>query len=119
VITDGLMPAMDGYELVRHLRLTPATRESPVVFDTAHYGQHEARTLALSSGVSYVLTKPAASAEVLTLVGRVLSGELPPGVVPESSSSTTSLANEPCGCSPRNSRRRPATCAPRMHDCER
>ena len=75
VITDVLMPAMDGYELVRQLRLDPATSAMPVVFYTARYGEREARELALSSEVSYVLTKPAESEEVLTIVGHVLSGE--------------------------------------------
>ena len=75
VITDVLMPVMDGYEFVRQLRLDPATSAIPVVFYTAHYGEREARALALSSGVSDVLTKPAESAEVLKIVGRVLSGE--------------------------------------------
>src|ERR1700682_5761747 len=75
VITDVLMPVMDGYEFVRQLRLDPTTRKTAVVFHTAHYGAREARELALSSGVSYVLTKPAESAEVLRIVGRVLSGE--------------------------------------------
>ena len=86
VITDVLMPVMDGYELVRQLRLDPATRGIPVVFYTAYYGEREARALALSSGVSDVLTKPAASAEVLKIVGRLLSGEskteMPSGASP-------------------------------------
>src|SRR4051812_1293855 len=74
VITDVLMPVMDGYELVRQLRLDPATRALPVVFYTAHYGEREARELALSNSVAYVLTKPAASADVLRVVSQVLSG---------------------------------------------
>src|SRR6185436_21192410 len=75
VITDVLMPVMDGYEFVRQLRLDPTTSRLPVVFYTAHYGEREARALALSSGVSDVLTKPAESTEVLRIVGRVLGGE--------------------------------------------
>ena len=74
VITDVLMPMMDGYELVRQLRLDPATSAIPVVFYTAHYGEREARALALAGGVADVLTKPAESAEVLRVVDRVLSG---------------------------------------------
>jgi len=80
VITDVLMPVMDGYELVRQLRLDPATRAIPVVFYTAHYGEGEARALARSSGVSDVLTKPAESAEVLRVVGRVLARAAASGV---------------------------------------
>ena len=75
VITDVLMPVMDGYELVRQLRLDPATSGIPVVFYTAHYGEREARALALASGVSEVLTKPAETASVLAMVARVLAGE--------------------------------------------
>src|ERR1700726_4784389 len=75
VITDVLMPVMDGYEFVKQLRLDPATSRIPAVFHTAHYGEREARALALSSGVSYVLTKPTEPEEVLTIVGRALSGQ--------------------------------------------
>jgi PAS domain S-box-containing protein len=74
VITDVLMPVMDGYEFVRQLRLDPATSRIPVVFYTAHYGEREARALALSSGVSCVLTKPAEPEDVLESVRRVLAG---------------------------------------------
>src|SRR6476661_7399796 len=35
VITDVLMPVMDGYEFVRLLRLDPTTSAIPVVFHTA------------------------------------------------------------------------------------
>ncbi len=76
VITDVLMPRVDGYEFVRQLRLDPATRAIPVLFYTAPYGELEARALARASGVPYVLTKPARPAEVLKIVGRVLAGVL-------------------------------------------
>jgi signal transduction histidine kinase/DNA-binding response OmpR family regulator len=74
VITDVLMPVMDGYELARQLRLDPATSAIPVVFYTANYGEREARALAQSSGVPEVLPKPTAPDEVLRIVARVLSG---------------------------------------------
>jgi PAS domain S-box-containing protein len=83
VITDVLMPVMDGYEFVRQLRLDPATSGIPVVFYTAHYGEREARDLALSSGVAFVLTKPASSRTVLAIVGRALSGQSETGNVAE------------------------------------
>jgi PAS domain S-box-containing protein len=74
VITDVLMPVMDGYALVRQLRLDPATRGIPVVFSTPPYGEREARQFALSCGVSGVLTKPVQPEQVLTVAGRVLAG---------------------------------------------
>jgi len=75
VITDVLMPVMDGYEFVKELRLDAAISGTPVVFYTAHYGKREARALALKQGVSYILTKPAGADDVLRIVRRVLSGE--------------------------------------------
>jgi PAS domain S-box-containing protein len=73
VIADVLMPVMDGYEFARRLREDPATSAIPVVFYTAHYGEREARALALSSGVRDILTKPAEPEEVLRVVDRALS----------------------------------------------
>ena len=75
VITDVLMPVMDGYELVRQLRLDPTTGGIPVVLYTAHYGEREARAFALANGVSDVLTKPTDAEEVLKVVDRMLSGK--------------------------------------------
>jgi PAS domain S-box-containing protein len=72
VITDVLMPVMDGYELFKQLRFDSTTSHIPVVFYTAHYGEREATALALTSGVSSVLTKPASSKEVIDTVNLVL-----------------------------------------------
>ena len=72
VITDVLMPVMDGYEFARELQRDPATARIPVLFYTAPYGEREARTLAQWSG-GYVLTKPAKPDQVLQIVNSVLS----------------------------------------------
>jgi len=84
VITDVLMPVMDGYEFVRQLREDPDTRFVPVIFYTAHYGEHEARALALENGVSHVLVKPTEPQDVLDVVARVLAGEVSPVSLRES-----------------------------------
>jgi PAS domain S-box-containing protein len=94
VITDVLMPEMDGYEFVKRLRLDPTTSRIPVVFYTAHYGEREARTLALATGVSYVLTKPVVVEEVLRIVGRMLSGESEAGMPPHAPPLTTEFDRE-------------------------
>ncbi len=94
VITDVLMPVMDGYELVRQLRLDPATSRIPVLFYTAHYGEREARALALAGGVSGVLTKPSSSAEVLQVVAQALAGDSNPGASADASPLTAAFDRE-------------------------
>lgn len=73
VITDILMPTMDGYEFVRRLHADPAFAHIPIVFWSAHYLEREARTLAQSCGVSHILVKPCEPEEVLRTVDAALS----------------------------------------------
>ena len=85
VITDVMMPVMDGYEFVKRLRLDPAFARLPVLFYTAPYGEREARSYARSNGLPYVLTKPGQPEEVLKIVSRVLAGEADSEATDESS----------------------------------
>jgi len=57
VITDVLMPGMDGYELVRAIRADPAIATTPVIFYTANYLKEEARPIAEACGVSRIVLK--------------------------------------------------------------
>src|SRR4051795_7871132 len=68
IITDVLMPTMDGYEFVRQLRAVPVLAATTVVFCTAHYHGPEAQRLAASCGVEFVMTKPIDPQAVLTTV---------------------------------------------------
>ena len=68
VITDVVMPGLDGYELVRALRSRPATRHLPIVFSTAHYGPEEIRPLADAYDVRDVIFKPADPTAVLAAI---------------------------------------------------
>jgi diguanylate cyclase (GGDEF)-like protein len=76
IVSDLLMPAMDGYELVRRLRTAPDTARTPVIFLTAEYDEGDATELARSAGVSRVLRKPCKPADVLAAVDHAL-GETP------------------------------------------
>src|SRR4026209_382167 len=58
VITDLLMPTMDGFQLVQHMRADPALADLDVIFYTATYRLQEADQLALACGVSVVIPKP-------------------------------------------------------------
>jgi diguanylate cyclase (GGDEF)-like protein len=72
VITDILMPTMDGYEFVRRLRDDPETASVAVIFYTAHYHKEEASQLAASCGVAHILTKPCEPELILQTVEQLL-----------------------------------------------
>jgi diguanylate cyclase (GGDEF)-like protein/PAS domain S-box-containing protein len=74
VMSDILMPTMDGYEFVRQLRADAEFSETPVIFHTAHYHEREAQRLAEVCGVARVLAKPSEAAEILLAVERALAG---------------------------------------------
>jgi len=81
VVSDILMPTMDGYEFIRRLRTEPGFEQLPVIFYTADYHQQEARGLAAKLGVQRVLVKPAGRAEFLQAVEESLA---PASAPPES-----------------------------------
>jgi CheY-like chemotaxis protein len=58
IISDILMPTMDGFEFVRQLRDDITIGTTPVVFSSAHYLSHETENLARACGVLHVLPKP-------------------------------------------------------------
>ena len=81
VISDILMPTMDGYELVRQIRDNPDVSNVPVIFYSATYHEREAKNLARECGVAAILTKPSAPTAILTTVRAVLdAGTVPPAV---------------------------------------
>lgn len=75
VVTDILMPAMDGYEFVRKLRKLDTIKQPKVIFYSATYLEAEARTLARACGVSSVICKPTEPDQILKIVDSVLSSD--------------------------------------------
>jgi signal transduction histidine kinase len=73
VITDILMPAMDGYEFVRRLRGLEELAQPKVIFYSATYLKEEAQALARACGVSSVICKPAEPEEILRVVEEALA----------------------------------------------
>jgi PAS domain S-box-containing protein len=82
IISDILMPTMDGYEFVRQLRADINVAHIPVIFSTAHYLDREAKALAQQCGVAYILPKPCEPEAVLNLVDTVLGPTPAPVVSP-------------------------------------
>ncbi len=74
VISDILMPTMDGYEFVRRLREDPVLSDTRVIFYTASYHEREALTLAERVHVARVLVKPAEPDEILRVIEEAIQG---------------------------------------------
>jgi signal transduction histidine kinase len=72
IITDILMPVMNGYEFVRRLREDAELGGTPVIFCTANYLEGEVRELAAACGVSRFIAKPCAAEVVLATVADAL-----------------------------------------------
>ncbi len=72
VITDILMPTMDGYEFVQELRADPEIASTRIIFYTATYSTPEAQLLARACNVDTVLRKPSDPEEILAAVNREL-----------------------------------------------
>jgi adenylate cyclase len=66
VLLDILMPGVDGHEVCRRIRATPATEFLPVVMITA--SGSEQRLVALQSGADDFVTKPFDQSELLARV---------------------------------------------------
>ena len=77
VITDILMPAMNGYEFVRRLRSHPDTASTPVIFCTANYVEGEVKRMAAACGVSHFIAKPSNLATIMDTVGEALGSPRP------------------------------------------
>ena len=81
VVTDILMPKLDGYALVQKIRTDPHTRHIPVIFLSATYVTPEDKTFALSLGAVRFLEKPVDTEEFLLTIAEILTGG--PSTAPE------------------------------------
>src|SRR5574341_894527 len=74
VITDILMPKLDGFALVQKLRTNPRTNDIPIIFLSATFVTPEDKAFAIRLGVARFLEKPVDTEEFLLSVAEVLTG---------------------------------------------
>ncbi len=67
VLTDVMMPRLDGFGLLRELRADPELRDLPVILLSARAGE-EARVEGLDAGADDYLTKPFSARELIARV---------------------------------------------------
>jgi signal transduction histidine kinase len=72
ILTDVMMPGLDGFGLLRELRACPQTRTIPVVLLSARAGE-ESRVEGLGAGADDYLIKPFTARELLARVASHLS----------------------------------------------
>jgi diguanylate cyclase len=68
VVSDVLMPIMDGIEFAKAVRADPAIAATPIIFYTATYRMEQAQAMAESCGVDTVLSKPVEPQAILDAV---------------------------------------------------
>ena len=83
VITDIIMPNMDGFTLTRRLHAEPLLAGVPVIFQTVHSLETEVRKLAEATGIRYILGKPAEPQEILKAVQDSLKRVTEPAKLPQ------------------------------------
>lgn len=76
VITDILMPKLDGFALAHKLRSNPKTSQIPIIFLSATYVTPEDKRFALSLGAVRFLEKPVDTEEFLLTIAEVLTTDL-------------------------------------------
>jgi CheY-like chemotaxis protein len=77
IITDILMPQMDGYAFVHRLRLNPETRNIPVIFLSATYVTPEDKDFAMSLGGTRFMEKPIDTDDFLLTIAEILTQGVP------------------------------------------
>lgn len=75
ILTDILMPKLDGFAFAHKLRSDPKTSDIPIVFVSATYISEEDKNFALSLGAVRFLEKPVEAEELLLTVAEVMNLE--------------------------------------------
>jgi diguanylate cyclase (GGDEF)-like protein len=83
VITDIIMPSMDGFTLTRRLHAEPLLGSVPVIFQTVHHMESEVRRLATASGIQHILGKPSEPQQILQAVYSTLKRPAEPAKLPQ------------------------------------
>ena len=78
VMSDILMPTMDGFEMAQKIRGEPGLSDVPIVFYSATYNENQARWLAHACGGSVKLDKPAEPDVILQTIQKALSSTARP-----------------------------------------
>ena len=72
IVTDVVMPGMNGFELCRNLKKNPATQKLPIIACTSK-NQELDRLWGMKQGIDVYLTKPFTRDEILRAIKMVVA----------------------------------------------
>ena len=78
IISDILMPGMDGFQFCRLCKMDENLKEIPFIFYSSTHTEAKARQLARKVGATAFITKPADPAMLLKTIDTILDGHEPP-----------------------------------------
>ena len=78
IVSDILMPRMDGFAMAHALRKDPQTAGIPIIFLSATYVSAEDERFAMNLGALRFLPKPVDADQLARVVAESLGGEPPP-----------------------------------------
>ncbi len=73
LITDCLIPKLDGFKLVKRVRAIDALRDTPIVMMSAIYRKGNYRQAAIEAGADLYVVKPFKPEELLEQVKKLLA----------------------------------------------
>lgn len=82
IISDLMMPVMDGYTLCQTCKSDPSLRHIPFVFYTAAYADKKAEQLALSLGADAFIIKPLHPEQLAERIEEILARGSQPSTRP-------------------------------------
>lgn len=94
IISDILLPKMDGFQFCRELKSDPDLKKIPFIFYTAAYTEKKDQDFAESLGADRFVVKPVDPADFITIIRGVLS-DLPfPDTIKEPAISDSDYLSE-------------------------
>jgi diguanylate cyclase (GGDEF)-like protein len=76
MITDILMPGMDGYEVIENFKESKELEKIKIILYTAQYQKNETLKLTKLFGIKYFLDKPAEKKDLLVMVKKALAEKI-------------------------------------------
>ncbi len=92
IISDILMPRMDGFQLCRFVKADDCHKDTKFFFYTGNYTDEEDEKFAISLGANRIIKKPIAPAELLQIIDFVMENEARPATIPDLISEDSFLA---------------------------